>query len=244
MFTEVSNYVTSLEANTAFQSDIAALSTDLPASVIQEAENNPDALFNELAAANTEPAWASAIPTPVIDSLATLIAQPLEAAADVDDYVASLLDKPEASSVLSVLATAIPTSAQNAFASDPISFLDNLITASALPSWASEIPAPLQSDLGSVINQALTIIDSDFESPAPIPTGPPPSYYPSGGYPPPSSFYPTVVIEKPTGTGTGVAVNGKPTGSPIAFQGGAAPMRTAAAGAAALMVGAGIFANF
>ena len=158
--------------------------------------------------------------------------------------MASLLDEPEASSVLSVLATAIPTSAQNAFATDPISFLDNLITASALPSWASEIPAPLQSDLGPVINQALSIIDSDFESAAPIPTGPPPSYYPSGGYPPSSSFYPTVVIEKPTGTGTGVAVTGTPTGSPIAFQGGAAPMKTAAAGAAAaLMVGAGIFAN-
>ena len=158
--------------------------------------------------------------------------------------MASLLDEPEASSVISVLMTAIPTTAQDAYASDPISFLDNLITASALPSWASDIPAPLQSDLGSVINEALSIIDSDFEGgPAPTATVPPSAYYPPGGYPLSSGFYPTVVIEKPTGTGTGGAVNGKPTGSPIAFIGAAAPMRTAAAGAAALMVGAGIFAN-
>ena len=137
--------------------------------------------------------------------------------------------------------TAIPTSAQNALASDPISFVDNLLTASVLPSWASDIPAPVQSDLGSVINEVVSIVDSDFEvGPAPTATVP---YYPPGGYPSSSGFYPTVVIEKPTGTGSGVAVNGKPSGSPIAFQGGAAPMKTAAVGAAALMVGVGIFAN-
>lgn len=119
--------------------------------------------------------------------------------------------------------------------------MDNLITATALPSWASDIPAPIQSDLGSVINEVVSIVDSDFEQgPAPTPTAP---YYPPGGYSSSSGFYPTVVIETPTGTGTGVAATGTPSGSPIAFVGAAAPMRTAGAGAAALIVGAGIFAN-
>ena len=217
------------------------LSTALPASIIQEAENDPNALLDSLAAASTIPAWASAIPTPVIDSLGTLIAEPIDAASDVVDYLESVGDEPEASSVIEVLMTAIPTSAQNAMASDPVSFLENFITASPLPSWASDIPAPVQSDLGSVINEVVSIVDSDFEEgPAPTATVP---YYPPGDYPSSSGFYPTVVIQKPTGTGSGVGVNGKPSGSPIAFQGAAAPMRTAAAGAAALMVGAGIFAN-
>ncbi len=145
--------------------------------------------------------------------------------------------------------TNVPTSVQNAFESDPVSFLENLITASVLPTWASNIPAPLQSDLGSVINEALSIIDSDLEGSAPTATVPPSAfstdaYYPPGGYSPSSGFYPTVVIAQPTGTGSTLAVNGKATGSPIAFVGAAAPMKTAAAGAAALLVGAGIFANF
>ena len=188
--------------------------------------------------------------------------------------MASLIEEPGASSVISVLVTNVPTSVQNAFASDPVSFLDNLITASPLPTWASNVPAPLQSDLGSVINEALSVIDLDYDGSAPNATVPPsafstggyyppdgysPSsgfyptvgivkptggYYPPGGNSPPSGFYPTVVIVKPTGTGSVLAFNGKATGSPIAFEGAAAPMKTAAAGAAALLVGAGIFANF
>ena len=225
------------------------LLTDLPASIIQEEENDPDALLDALAAASTAPAWASAIPTSVIESIESLDAEHLDAAADVDLYVASLIEEPAASSVISVLMTNVPTSVQNAFASDPISFLGNLITASVLPVWASNIPGPLQSDLGSVINEALTIIDSDLNAPAPTATVPPSAfstggYYPPGGYSPSSGFYPTVVIVKPTGTGSVLAFNGKATGSPIAFEGAAAPMKTAAAGAAALLVGAGIFANF
>ena len=174
-----------------------------------------------------------------MNSVETLAAAPLNAVVDVEDYALSVLDDPAASSIISVLMTAVPTSVQNALASDPVSFVDNLITASALPSWASDIPAPIQSDLGSIINEVVSIIDSDFEQgPAPTTTVP---YY--GGYSSSSGFYPTVVIEKPTGTGSGVAATGQPSGSPIAFMGAAAPMRTAAAGAAALMAGAGIFAN-
>lgn len=240
--------MTTLESNSAFQSDLAVLSQVLPASIIQEAGNDPDALLDSLAAASTTPAWVSAIPTSVIDSLGSLDADSLDAAADVDQYLASLIEEPEASSVISVLMTNVPTSVQNAFESDPIAFLEPLITASVLPTWASNIPAPIQSDLGSVINEALSIIDSDLNAAAPTATAPPSAfstggYYPLGGYYPSSGFYPTVVIVQPTGTGSVVGFNGQATGSPIAFVGAAAPMKTAAAGAAALLVGAGIFAN-
>ena len=248
VITDAGNFITTLESNPAFQSDVAALLQDLPASIVSEAENDPDALLDSLATASTTPAWVSAIPTAVIESIETLAAQPLDADADVDQYVASLIEEPEASSVISVLMTNVPTSVQNAFESDPISFLDNLITASVLPPWASNVPAPIQSDLGSVINEALSIIDSDLNAPASTATVPPSpfstgGYYPTGGYLPSSGFYPTVVIVQPTGTGSVLAFNGKATGSPIAFEGAAAPMKTAAAGAAALLVGAGIFAN-
>ncbi len=113
--------------------------------------------------------------------------------------MASLIEEPGASSVISVLVTNVPTSVQNAFASDPVSFLDNLITASPLPTWASNVPAPLQSDLGSAINEALSVVDLDYDDPAPNATVPPSAfstggYYPPGGYPPSSGFYPTVGI--------------------------------------------------
>lgn len=178
------------------------------------------------------PAWISAIPTTVLDSLATLLAKPLEADADVNAYLGSLLEEPGASSVLSVLMTNVPTTVQQAFESDSISFVVNFATATPLPAWASSVPAPIQSDLGSVINDALSIIDADLEGSALVaPTN-------TGSL---SGFFPSVVSAFPTGTGSVVAPSA--TGSPIAFEGAAAPIKTAAAGAAALVGAAGVFFN-
>lgn len=143
----------------------------------------------------------------------------------METYIESLIEEPGVSSVLSVLMTAVPTSVQNAFESGPVKFVENLITATALPTWVTDIPAPLQSDIGSVVNKGLSIVAADLEATAaPVPVS--------------SGFYPTVVV-KPTGTGTSVSTVTKPTGSPIAFVGAAAPVRTVAVGAAALVAGVG-----
>ena len=126
--------------------------------------------------------------------------------------------------------TAVPTSVQHAFESNPAGFLENIVTATALPSWVTDIPAPLQSDIGSIVNEALSIVDKDLEGGANV-TGTSSGFVPSSGY------------AKATGTGGLVGYNGTnggPSASPIGFKGAAAPMKTAAARMAALMVGVGV----
>ena len=201
--------------------------------MVDEAETDPEELIDQIAASGDVPAWVSAIPTPVIDSLETLVAKPIKAVGDVEGYLEQLVEEPEVASAISVLMTAVPTSVQQAFESNPAGFLENIVTATALPSWVTDIPAPLQSDIGSIVNEALSIIDKDLEGGA-NPTGTSSGFIPSSGY------------AKATGTGGLVGYNGTnggPSASPIAFKGAAAPMKTAAAGMAALMVGAGVVLN-
>ena len=169
----------------------------------------------------------------MLESLETLVAKPIKAVGDVDGYFEQLVEEPEVASAISVLRTAVPTSVQQAFASNPASFLENIVTATALPSWVTDIPAPLQSDIGSIVNEALSIIDKDLQGGANA-TGTSGGFMTSSGY------------SKATGTGGVVGYNGTnggPTGTPVAYTGAAAPMKTAAAGMAALMMGAGVFFN-
>lgn len=201
--------------------------------MVQEAEQDPEALINQIGASGDVPTWVSAIPTPVVDSIETLVAKPIKAVDDVEVYLEQLVEEPEVASAVSVIMTAVPTSVQHAFESNPAGFLENIVTATALPSWVTDIPAPLQSDIGSIVNEALSIIDKDLEGGANA-TGTSSGFIPSSGY------------AKATGVGGLVGYNGTnggPSASPIAFTGAAAPMKTAAAGMAALMVGAGVVFN-
>ena len=201
--------------------------------MIQEGEQDPEALINQIGASGKVPAWVSAIPTPVLESLETLVAKPIKAVGDVEGYLEQLVRESEVASAISVLMTAVPTSVQQAFGSNPASFLENIVTATSLPSWVTGIPAPLQSDIGSIVNEALSIIDKDLGGGANT-TGA------SGG------FIPSPSYAKATGTGGVVGYNGTnggPTGTPVAYTGAAAPMKTVAAGMAALMVGAGVGLN-
>lgn len=202
--------------------------------MIDEAETDPEALIDQIAAGGDVPAWVSAIPTPVVESLETLVAKPIKAVDDVGDYIEQLVEEPEIASAISVLMTAVPTSVQHAFESNPAGFLENIVTATALPSWVTDIPAPLQSDIGSIVNEALSIIDKDLEGGGANATGTSSGFIPSSGY------------AKATGTGGLVGYNGTnggPSASPIGFKGAAAPMKTAAAGMAALMFGVGVVFN-
>ena len=201
--------------------------------MIQESEQDPEALINQIGASGKVPAWVSAVPTPVLESLETLVAKPIKAVGDVEGYLEQLVKESEVASAISVLMTAVPTSVQQAFESNPASFIENIVTATALPSWVTDIPAPLQSDIGSIVNEALSIIDKDLEGGANA-IGASGGFIPSSGY------------AKATGTGGVVGYNGTnggPTGNPVAYTGAAAPMKTAATGMAALMVGAGVVFN-
>ena len=107
--------------------------------MVEEAESDLDALIDQIAAGGDVPAWVSAIPTPVVDSLETLVAKPIKAVDDVEGYLEQLAEEPEVASAISVLMTAVPTSVQHAFESNPAGFLENIITATALPSWVVRI---------------------------------------------------------------------------------------------------------
>lgn len=222
MIADVENFITTLETAPAFQTDVAALLADLPASVIQAAESDPEVFLDNLHDSQTLPAYVSAIPTSVIDSLETLAAKPIKAVEDVEAYISSLIAEPEVSSVFSVLMTAVPTSVQEAFETAPVVFFENLITATALPSWVTDIPAPLQSDIGSVVNKGLSIIAADLEGTAT------------------STLASTGLVPSVTATGSVVGTNGtSPSSSPIPFVGAAAPGRMVVVGAAALIAGVG-----
>ena len=201
--------------------------------MVQEAEEDPEELIDQIAGSDGIPAWVSAIPTPVVDSLETLVAKPIKAVGDVEGYLEQLAEEPEIASAISNLMTAVPTSVQQAFETDPAGFLENIVTATALPSWVTDISAPLQSDIGSIVNEALSIIDKDLEEGANA-TGTSSGFTPSSGY------------AKATGTGGLVGYNGTnggPNGNPVAFMGAAVPMKTVAAGMAALLFGVGVIFN-
>lgn len=226
---EVESFVTILEANPTFLADVAALVTALPTIVVQEAEQDPGALIGQIGANGKFPAWVSAFPTPVVESLETLVAKPIKAVGDVETYLAQIVEEPEFASAISVLVTAVPTSVQQAFESNPAGFLENIVTAKPLPPWINNISAPLQSDIGTVVDKALGIIDYDLQSNINTPRVSIGAML--------SSSYATA-----TATGMGGVVgyngtNGGPTGTPIAYTGATAPRKTVVAGMTALMVG-------
>ena len=182
--------------------------------MVQEVEQSPEALIDQIGASGEVPAWVSAIPTPVVESLETLVAKPIKAVSDVEGYLEQLVEKPEVASAISVLMTAVPASVKQAFETNPAGLLENIATSAALP-WVSDIPAPLQSDIASIINQALSIIDKDLGSGVGT-TGASMGSVPASGY------------ASTTGTGGVVGYNGTnggPTGTPVAFKGAAAPTK-------------------
>ena len=199
--------------------DVLAIASAIPSSVVAQANTNPAAFANSFETGTAGPAWITNIPTSVVNSLNLVLAAPINA--DIDIAAA-----PQISSVFAN--TAIPTSVQSAFTDDPIGFIADVLTADSVPTWAAKLPTILQSQVGSAINLGLHTIASDFES----------SYKPT-----PTA--PSAGIARGTASHGVSAYTGtiKPTGSPIAFTGAAAPMRTAAVGVAAFAAGAGALLN-
>jgi hypothetical protein len=134
---------------------------------------------------------------------------------------------------------------QKAYKADPVSFILDFAASTPLPAWASNVPAPIQKQVGSIINKALSTIDKDLTAStlAPIATAAR------------SGFKPSAVSARPTGTGSvaffkaggtgSVAVfRASGTGSIVVFTGAAAPMKTAAVGAVVLAGAAGVLLHF
>ncbi|KAL2043863.1 hypothetical protein N7G274_003383 [Stereocaulon virgatum] len=231
---DASKFLSTVQANPAFQSDMAAVLRVVPSSVVPLVKTNPADLIYSLATATSTPDWVSNIPTPVIDSLATLYAKPVIAIADGGLSLASALQQPPAAAAMSVFIANAPTSVQNAYQSDSVSFILDFAAATPLPAWASNVPAPVQKQVGSIINKALSTIGSDLTASTLAPTITPAR----------SGFKPSAVSARPTGTGSVAVFKPSGTGSIVAFTGAAAPMKTAAAGAVVLAGAAGVLLHF
>ncbi|KAL8830279.1 MAG: hypothetical protein Q9170_005808 [Blastenia crenularia] len=143
-------------------------------------------------------------------------------AAVADSFIASVTAAPEFTSVVSVLATGIPITAQQAIESDPEAFLLNIVRGSPLPSWATALPPSVSQYIESVAQDAANIVTSDFadlytsvsSEVAALETGAAASgafVYPTGGYGGKSNY----TAPRPTGSAAA------PGSTPQSFPGGA-----------------------
>ncbi|KAL8688909.1 MAG: hypothetical protein Q9218_005296 [Villophora microphyllina] len=116
-------------------------------------------------------AQATTTDEPLVDAsdieevVPTQLLSPAEAtslAAVADSFIASVTAAPEFSSVVSVLSTGIPVTAQEAIEADPSDFLLNLINGSPPPSWATALPPSVGQYIESVASNAANIFTSDF----------------------------------------------------------------------------------
>lgn len=97
----------------------------------------------------------------------------------------------------------MPADVQQQVASQPVVFLENLVTATTVPVWITLLPTPVQAELASVLDKGLSIVDADFRATATAVstgTGLPPVGTGRSGAP-----YPITAsgVSKPVATGTG-----------------------------------------
>ncbi|KAL8815739.1 MAG: hypothetical protein Q9223_005152 [Gallowayella weberi] len=97
------------------------------------------------------------IPTEIISP-----ARATSIAAVADSFIASVTAAPEYSSVMSVLATGIPVTAQAEIANNPERFLLDLLSGSPPPAWATALPPSVAEYVESVGEAAGQLVTSDF----------------------------------------------------------------------------------
>ena len=152
--------MTSLNANPAWSTNVANLEHDIPASIAILVEEDPQSFVELLATETAQPAYLSAVPTGVIQTLTSLASEPLHAVSDIKLYVESLRQNGNTAAI-SLLATDIPKSVQDAAIADPIGFLATLVAASTNPSWLLALQSSVQGQVASAVNHALSIVASD-----------------------------------------------------------------------------------
>ncbi|KAL8749061.1 MAG: hypothetical protein Q9199_007922 [Rusavskia elegans] len=114
------------------------------------------AMVNSQDTANVEASDIEAVvPAEVIDP-----AEATSLAAIADSYIASVTAAPEFSSVISVLATAIPITAQAEIAADPEGYLLDIIQGSPPPAWATALPPSVGQYVESLAQNAAQIVSS------------------------------------------------------------------------------------
>ncbi|KAL8737190.1 MAG: hypothetical protein Q9181_001947 [Wetmoreana brouardii] len=174
------------------------------------------------------------------DFVPTQLLSPAEAtsiAAVADSFIASVTAAPQFSSAVSVLATGVPVTAQEAIGADPSDFLIDLVTGSPLPSWATALPPSVGEYISSIAQDAAQIVASDFgglytsvsSEVAALETG----TAASGGYVFPTSGYVGSNSTGPRPTGSAAP----PSSIPQTFPGGASSLNTGGLAMAVVAVG-------
>ncbi|KAL8966289.1 MAG: hypothetical protein Q9183_003436 [Haloplaca sp. 2 TL-2023] len=164
-------------------------------------------------------------------------AQATSIAGAADSFIASVTAAPEYSSVLSVLATAIPATAQADIGADPSGYVLDILRGSPAPAWASSLPPSVGEYVESLARDAAEVVTEDFgglytsasSRVAALETG----AAASGGYVVPSGGYlsPNYTAPEPTGSAA------PPGSNPAAFEGSASPLRVKTAAAAVVAMG-------
>ncbi|KAL8755242.1 MAG: hypothetical protein Q9184_004852 [Pyrenodesmia sp. 2 TL-2023] len=164
-------------------------------------------------------------------------------AAAADSFIASVTAGPEFSSVASVLATAIPLTAQAAIANDPEGFLLSLVRGAPVPSYITALPPSVDEYVQSVAEDAAQIVTSDFgalytsvsSQVAELATGAP--IIPvSAGFVSPTGGYGLSNFTGPRPTGSAAA----PGPPPQSFPGAASSLRAGSVAAAVVAAGMGV----
>lgn len=88
--------------------------------------------------------------------------QATSVAAAANSFIASVTAAPEYSSVLSVLATGIPATAQAAIANAPEDYILDIVRGSPPPSWATALPPSVEEYFQSIGEDAARFITAEF----------------------------------------------------------------------------------
>ncbi|KAL8946874.1 MAG: hypothetical protein Q9222_006786 [Ikaeria aurantiellina] len=207
-------------------------------------------------------AQATSNDEPLIDAgdieavVPTQIVSPAEAtsiATVLDSFIASVTAAPQFSSVISVLATGIPITAQQDIEDDPTDFVLDIVRGSPLPAWATSLPPSVGEYIESIAEDAAAVATSDFAGlissasaeVAALETGAVASggyVFPSGGYVQSNSTG-SIPTSGPRPTGSAVVPGSTPQ-PPQAFPGAATSLNGGTMTAALVVAGIGALLLF
>lgn len=93
--------------------------------------------------------------------------QSSKAVKDLTSYLGGLTTQAAFSTATSVLATAVPSDVIEQIQFDPNGYYQSVATATALPSWFTAMPTPVQQFFSSVGQAEASILSKDAKGPAP-----------------------------------------------------------------------------
>lgn len=168
MGSDIADYAATVTDSPAYSSLIAdVIKESVAPSALNALEDDPLELAYDIAF--TRPAAASVLgplPTAVDKDLGALLAKPIVAFGDVGSVLKTVTEDPSWTTVVSELEKDVPSSVFQSLEASPVKFIEHLVTDTTIPAWVTAIPTPIQQALGTLINEGMSLIASDFEDQA------------------------------------------------------------------------------